>query len=282
MWSNSIMAFTADSRAKRSTLTAGAVLFMALALGGPPAAADENNLSGGVLLTHHPPQLQYSSGYDLCEQYEEFVISSCEEQVNRIDLNGDEAVSVWYVVAAWDEPKTWCGTEFGFGTFNPDAFYFSDYGACLPNHLELSTNGWPGPNEGTVVVATDVVWSGNFLPVYYFVGRAYYVDTIPLSVDPAQEFAGFGNCSVPPEIWNAQLGVLGLFTDGVYLCPPEAIHACCDPATGDCLLLTEDECESAEGIWLQETDSCDPNPCTPTPARTPVSWGEVKALYEYQ
>lgn len=282
MWPTWNTASPTGSWARRSARAAGIALVAAVALGLAVAAAEEGNLTGGVLLTHHPAQLQYSNGYDLCEQYEDYVIGSCEEQVNRIDINGDEAVSVWYVIAAWDESKTWCATEFGFGDFDPAAFYFTDYGACLPNHLEMTTGGWPGPNEGTAVVATDIVWSGNFLPVYYFVGRAYYVDTIPLSVDPAQQFGGFGNCSVPAESWNAQLGVLGLFTDGVYLCPPEAIHACCDPATGECVLLTENECATLGGVWLQETDDCDPNPCTPTPATTPVSWGEVKALYEYQ
>jgi hypothetical protein len=274
--------------ASRFSVTAGrlsvtaALVLIAMATGCvTPASAAQGNLSGGVLITHHPAQLQYSAGYDYCDLYaSEFAISSCAQQHNRVDINGADEISVWYVIAAWDEPKIWCGTEFGFGDFNPQAFYFTDHGACLPNHLELATGGWPGPREGTAVVATDTPWEGNFIPVYFFAGRAYYVDTIALGVDPAQQFAGFGNCSVPAEMWSAQLGVLGVFTDGVQLCPPEAVHACCDPATGDCLMLTAGECAALDGTWLQDMDSCDPDPCTPTPALLPVTWGEIRSLYQ--
>ncbi len=243
--------------------------------------ADEGNLSGGVLIAHHNADIQYSVGLDFCDLYSAGNnLASCEDQINRIDINGTQDVSVWYVVAAWDEPKIWCASEFGLGDFNVEAYYFVDWGVCLPNNLEMSTDTWPAPNQGTIVVATDTRWVGNYLPIYYFAGRAYYVDVIPLSEDPSQSFGGFGNCSVPAESWDAELGGMGLFTDGIHLCPPDATHACCDPITGECWLYTEEECSAANGTWLPDMDTCDPDPCVPTPPAVPLSWGEIKSLYQ--
>ena len=202
------------------------VACLALCLSIPTSAnADPNDLSGGVFIAHAPPSLEYSSGYDWCERYQEvYSISSCEEQNPRIDLDGNLGErSVWYVIAAWEEEKEWCGTEFGFGSFDPAIYSFLDWGACHPNELEISTTNWPGPNEGTAVVATDTQWEGNFQAVYYFVGYAYFQGQIPLGADPAQSFVGFGNCDTPAIVWPAEdVGMLGLFSDGSTICPDQA------------------------------------------------------------
>ena len=185
------------------------------------ANADPDDLEGGVFIAHHPPTFQYSPGMDWCEEYaQSYSISSCEEQNPRIDLDGNLGErSLWYVIAAWSEAKTWCGSQFGFGSFDPAIYEFMEYGGCLPNDLSISTDGWPGPNEGTVVTATDVQWSGNFQAVYYFSGYAYYEGQIPLGIDPGNSFGGFGNCSAPSETWeSAGYGAMGLFIDGVQAC----------------------------------------------------------------
>ena len=138
------------------------------------ASSDPGNLEGGVFLAHHPPGVQYSQGVDWCQAYfESFAIDSCSEQHNRIDLDGNEGQSsIWYVLAAWNEEKEWCGAEFGFGEYDPDAYAFIEWGPCSPGeNLEIPTENWPGPNEGTAVTTTDTAWSGNFVPVYWLCAR---------------------------------------------------------------------------------------------------------------
>jgi len=98
------------------------------------ASSDPGNLEGRVFIAHHPPGVQYSQGVDCCQAYlESFAIDSCSEQHGRIDLDGNEGESsIWYVLAAWTEEKQWCGAEFGFGEYEPDAYAFIEWGPCSP------------------------------------------------------------------------------------------------------------------------------------------------------
>ena len=190
------------------------------------AGASTTNLEQGVFIAHHPAALQFSTTPPPGGWCEEFLtshsIGSCQEQVNRIDTF--EPV-LWFVLAAWEEEKEWCGTEFGFGEFGSGVFAFVDYGPCFPEDgLEIPTAHWPGPNEGTAFVTTGRAWRGNFRPVYYFAGYAYAEGVIPLSVDPPTDFGGTSNCQTPPEAWAAVgFGGMGLFRDGIYACPGEGI-----------------------------------------------------------
>jgi hypothetical protein len=251
----------------------GMMVFLgALLMAAGLASAATTDLGGGVFIAHHPPGLQYSEGEDWCQRYvNEFAISECKEQHNRIDLDGNLGESsLWYVLAAWTEDKEWCGTEFGFGQFDPYIYGFAEWGPCSPaGALEIPTESWPGPSAGTAVVVTDAPWSGNFLAVYYFAGYAYSEGIIPLGIDPATDFGGTGNCAMPPEDWSAAaFGGMGLSTDGIYACPgpggfgPEGqdVAACC--LEESCLLATAQECERIGGEFHPGWESCDPNPCS--------------------
>lgn len=233
------------------------------------AYGDSTNLEGGVFIAHHPPDVQYSLWTDWCQKYvEEYALTSCEDQNNRIDLDGNRGESsVWYVLAAWTESKEWCGTEFGFGPYDPNIYGFIEWGPCSPGgNLEIPTDDWPGPNEGTALTTTDVPWSGNLVPVYYFAGYAYYTGIIPLGPNPATGLAGTGNCANPPQTWEAgALGGIGLFEDGIYVCPAEIPSVCC--VESDCFLRTESECQSQQGTWHPGSYTCDPNPCPSGPER---------------
>jgi len=241
----------------------------------PSSGADPADLEGGVFIAHHPATFQYSPGLDWCEEYDElYSISSCGEQNPRIDLDGNLGErSLWYVIAAWTESKTWCGAEFGFGTFDPAIYEFLEYGGCIPNDLSISTDGWPGPNEGTAVTATDVQWDGNFQAVYYFLGYAYYEGQIPLDIDPDPSFGGFGNCATPSETWAAaDYGAMGLFTDGASACPGPELDggdgehadwsdevACCFDEI--CRVVLASECVELDGLPDLSSPTCDPDPC---------------------
>ena len=248
------------------------------------AHADPNDLDGGVFIAHHPPGFQYSPGYDWCEKYDElYAISSCEEQSPRIDLDGNLGQrSIWYVIAAWAESKTWCGTEFGFGTFDPEIYFFLDWGACPSDALEISTANWPGPSEGVAISTTSGTWEGNFKAVYVFSGYAYYEGVIPLDVDPGLDFGGFGNCEEPSSAWpTLWYGAMGLFTDGLSVCAGSSgasEAACCLDEV--CTVMSPEECEGIGGVFFPDYATCEEGLCDAPSATQECSWGELKQIYK--
>jgi hypothetical protein len=326
------------------------------------ASAQMDDLTGGVFITHHDPAIVASvppEGY--CAHYEEgYAITTCEEQNPMIMT---DAPVVWFLLSAFPGDKMWCGTEFGFGQYDPYLFIFTLAGPCAPGgFLEIPTEGWPGPMEGTAIVTTDTPWEGNFKPVYFFEGYYYYYGPgmIPVDVSPSTGVGGWGNCLTPPEVFDAAcFPAMGVMGDGMYCCPEIPTGACCvgedcyevsemdcavmggeflgvgtdcgppnpceeprgaccvgeecyAPVTlaeceammgeylgdgtdcgppnpceyerfvccicEDCFIYTEDECMNAGGEWHPEWDTCDPNPCTPSPTDN-ASWGTIKSIY---
>ncbi|MBD3235516.1 MAG: hypothetical protein GF330_02295 [Candidatus Eisenbacteria bacterium] len=232
-----------------------------IGLGAGIAGADENDLTGGVFICHHDPDIVYSEPLEgWCQHYlDGYAITTCEEQNPQI-MTTDERV--WFVLSAFSADKVWCGTEFGFGQYEPYLFVFTSWGPCAPGgNLEIPSDNWPGPNEGTAIVTTDSPWSGNFEPVYYFTGYTYYYPgQIPFDVDPPTGFGGWGNCQTPPADFDAAcFPAMGVMTEGVSCCPTVPEFVCC--VGEDCVLTTEQECADMQGEWHPEWDSCDPNPC---------------------
>lgn len=256
------------------------VFFAALAFASGLALADPDDLTAGVFIVHFDPLVEATDPINgWCAAYQDCCpIASCDQQNPTLPNLGSH---VWFVLAEWwDEPKTWCLSEFGFGNYDPNLFVFGTSGACTPGeYLEISTPGWPGPLEGTAVATLVTSWSGNFVPVYYFTGYAY-IDTgqIPLASDPPTGFAGFVNCPIPAEEFAAAcLPAMGIGVPGIECCsePPETA-ACC--VCEVCTVTTEEECADIGGTWLPDIPDCDPNPCQPSPAEN-TSWGSIKAIY---
>jgi parallel beta-helix repeat protein/predicted outer membrane repeat protein len=224
-------------------------------------------LGYGVLIAHHPPGAVYSAGDAPCDQYAlEYSIGGCGEQVNRID--GGRSATLWYVVAAWETDKQWCGAQFGLGPFPPNAFSFEGWGGCSPGGtVEVPTPGWPGPNQGVILEPPPgASWAGNFVPIYWFAGYAYQPGMIPLSPHPETGIGGWTDCAIPPETWQAScFGSMGVMTEGGYCCPgegPAPARACCG-SDGTCALLTEPQCADLGGAWHEDWHACSPNPCPP-------------------
>jgi hypothetical protein len=263
------------------------LLTMLLWLAHAPGTADPLDLEGGVFICHHPPALVWShEGYPegWCRHYlDHHAIHSCAEQNPRLDATGMDW-TVWYVIAAWAEEKTWCGAEFGLGPFDPQLFTFTQWGPCFPSQgLEIRTPGWPGTRQGVALAIVDAPWAGNFVPIYWFEGYSYGgAGLIPLSVDPRTAFAGTSDCNAPLEkVYHyglGQLGALGVGADGIAVCPiDESLGVCCVNAA--CHLLTEEECAALQGAFHPAWHSCEPeNPCAPTPD-APGTWGALKDRY---
>ncbi|MBD3237466.1 MAG: hypothetical protein GF330_12240, partial [Candidatus Eisenbacteria bacterium] len=216
-------------------------------------------LGGGTFICHHPPGLLYSQppaeGW-----YEhflgEYALTDPNQQNPRIETI--EPV-VWFVLSAFDEEKEWCGTEFGFGPYDPALFDFATWGACVPSgHLELPSENWPGPEEGVAVVVTDVPWYGQIVPVYYFAGYAAGLSgRIPLAADPLSGFIGWGNCLTPPDVVPSFcLPEMGVFDDGTR-CYPDSVSegVCC--VGEECYVVSEWLCEQLYGEWHPEWPNCD-------------------------
>jgi len=135
-------------------------------------------------MAHAPSELAYTVDLDICAEYAAAPITSCDQQVNRIDI-ADQPM-VWYVLLAWgdgSETKYWRGFEFGLGDFvaGTSGHLITQHGYCpVPEPatvLTMETENWPGPNEGIAMSVTSTseaeVWSGNFKAMYWFAGYAY-------------------------------------------------------------------------------------------------------------
>lgn len=261
----------------RGVLVLGAALLAAATL----VEADPHHLAGGALIFHNA-----GSGFrypPTCETYfQHNPITNCDEQVNTMESYSGE--SAWFVIAAFDEDKEWCGVQFGLSDFNPFLVAFGYSEACFPGGgLTIPSPGWPGPLEGISLAATSTPWTGNFQPVYCFNVYAYdyygpgLVQLIP---DPtvSNPFGGFCNCAEPPAMWDAALGGMGIDQPGTWVCWGWHESVCC--IGSDCVIVpSENECTDLGGAYHPEWDSCGPpNPCEGTPATT-VTWGRLKGMY---
>lgn len=189
-------------------------------------AAPVSDVTEGVFIAHHPPGIQFSSGQDWCQKYmDDYAISECASQNCRIDLDGDKGQSsVWYVLAAFSDSTDWCGVAFGLDNYSAEIYGFAEWGPCYPEGgLELPSDEWPAPNEGTSFVTTSTPWSGRILPVYYFAGYAYEEGLLPLGVDPHYEMGGTSSCTMPTVERHAEeFGAMGLFRDGISVYPSDS------------------------------------------------------------
>ena len=89
------------------------ICLMLVSLAPVAALADPADLSGGVFIIHYESELAYTTdgppiGDSWCEAYESYAITSCAEQVTRIDATDELPVS-WYIISAWCEDKEWSG-----------------------------------------------------------------------------------------------------------------------------------------------------------------------------
>lgn len=245
------------------------LLALALAgLGVGVAYAQPDILTDGVFIFHSPPGLVYTSDItDYCPVYAQYAITRCDQENPQV-MSGTGAV--WYVLAAWNDAKHWCGTEFGLGAYDPGIVGIAAYGQCPTSALVIPYGTWPGPNTGISLAAAGTPWDGNFQPVYWFGAYAYYPGLVPLTAHPGTGFGGFADCLTPPTSYPAYAyGAMGLYQTGVPACPPVPTqHVCC---VGELcyLVLTADECAAMGGVYHPEWDSCGPpNPCEviPVPA----------------
>lgn len=155
----------------------------------------------------------------------------------------------WFLVVAVleSDPLEISTFAFGLGEFDPVVLYIGAFGPTFTNlsPLEISTEGWPGPQEGTAVTVGSCICypETNVVPVYYFGVYAYAPGTIPLGP------FGFPD----PAVFT----VVDCFCGGEQ--PIE------DPIEDWGIM----GCGGAEGF----------NPCEPPTPTEQTTWGQIKAIY---
>jgi hypothetical protein len=234
-------------------------------LAGSAIAQPGSDLSHGVLIVHHPwGSCSYTpESPPICT----YNLEACDAQ-NNDNLPLGTTAWCWLVIAAFSEESQWCGVEFGV-EYEDTYPTITGFGFCVPsNGLEIPGAGWPAPGTGTSVATTDVPWSGDFAPVYWFQGYSYYGPGLFQLTDHlgTPDQTTFANCA--SEEFPAQcLGAIGFGMPGVDCCPSEPTPWACCLLDGSCILTADgDGCLAQGGTWFPDL-LCDAVECptVPTP-----------------
>jgi hypothetical protein len=147
------------------------------------------------------------------------------------------------------------------------------YGMCAPvGSLEAPDTGWPADdNTGTTVGFGTPIIGDTFFHFYYFrvddfsggAGNPWLCSAI----NPTGGYAAFFDDSAPSIQDDIdQFGCVVWYGLGHNECPVmgTAAGACCDPLTGECLLLTSADCIPPD-FYLGDDTVCVPNPCPVPP-----------------
>jgi hypothetical protein len=234
-----------------------------------------------VLLAHVNPTLEYTSSVTSYAGQSE--LDDCAEAIVQGVVDETRA-QVWFVVASFhnassNEVK---GVDFGLGSYSSSAIILSDYGHCFDRWTEplaITTDGWPGPNEGIAIVSTGGLMNREVLEVYWFAAYVYSAVTIPLDVNPTTAVAAVLGEVGTQELFD-DLGSIGFGQPGYNPCntgPGDPTGACC-LWDDSCEILTEEECSSEGGLYRGDYSGCLPNPCDRPAIET--TWGVLKKIYE--
>ncbi|MBM3318898.1 MAG: hypothetical protein FJY75_13705 [Candidatus Eisenbacteria bacterium] len=245
------------------------VLCGARAVAGPHA--------GGIVLAHLNPAIEYTSSVSSYQGMSG--LEECKKAIveGRVDA---ERAQVWFVLASFENsrgPVNLGGAGFGFGDYDGSRLQFSGFGPCNDGFLELPSNGWPGPREGTALVFQDPR-RRDVEELYWFASYAYGIVTVPLAPAPHFPSSQFASRDTPPVEDEAEdFGSIGFGTPGYNPCGQvSARGACC--LFSRCAQMTRDECEGRGGRYLGDNTACFPDPCAEEQIQT--TWGTLKKIYE--
>ncbi|MCK4304696.1 MAG: hypothetical protein KAY24_10705 [Candidatus Eisenbacteria sp.] len=242
----------------------------------------------GVLFAHINPDLEYTTSF--MDYRGKSDLRSCEDAITD-GLVDPERAQIWYVMASFARspgPIELAGIQFGFEAFDCSAIDIYEYGPCNGDEgLELSSSGWPGPEEGT-----SLVWGGRgssrfptteVVEIYWFASYVYGRVSIELGENPdfgAYFGAPFHTENYPPEKDEIEeFGIIGFGESGYNPCRPSgALGACC--VSDMCRLTTREDCEWLGGIYQGDNTKCFPSPCERYEA-IETNWTTIKRLYRF-
>ncbi len=252
-------------------------------LAGAPAYAGP--LADAVLVPHISPSLEYSFGHTYEARSD---LRRCEDALVEGQVYTPETVvgQICYIMASFEDspgPVTLYGIDFGFESYDASAISFVDFGVSAPQTLMLSTDGWPGPNEGLAVVYTLGPARDRVVEVCWMAAYVYAPVSVPLGVDPATSNAEVTSNNQGPieadPIEPYNMGIMAFGQDGYNPCAPVEMNgACC--LQGRCHEITRLDCELQGGLFLGVGHPCFPNPCEGNQERV-TTWGRLKRIYEH-
>ena len=231
-----------------------------------PSPAQAGRNANGALIVHTNDSVNYTSSGDYCGiNYD--APDSCGAAGTRTDKDEDTPAVIWFLAAFRPEASPGVTTvQFGVMHNLPSADYFSGYGACGPQPLELPDGGWPfgdGNSSGNLVAYGAAVYS-NLFPFYWFAA----IGSLPNSylgsrTYPSTDEAKFVDDGQPPvEDLCHNFGMVAWDGTGQNTCPefipPQG--ACCFE-DGSCQVLLQDECNTLGGTYVGDDTVCEPTTC---------------------
>ena len=243
----------------RSTLTA---LLLLLLFAG---VATSGRNTGGALIVHTNNVVPYRCWLpDGCgEDYND--PGTCEDATTQIDV---DYTLVWFL-AAFDEASDPSVTaiDFGLDYYLHDNDLDAYYWYCGPEGTTSDPDaGWPGDSgAGNTIKFGSPVEGTRLFPFYYVCIFAREGDYIGTRIHPSLGYAAFTDDGEPPVIDGcSRFGQARWGEPGYNECPayPGDLVACCFDV-GNCIYLTDDECDDFGGQSQGAGSVCDPNPCLP-------------------
>jgi hypothetical protein len=148
----------------------------------------------------------------------------------------------------------------------------NDYESCLVrvNDLTIASGDWPAEGSSASLDVTDGVGT--------FILRIDSDTDIDGSPEPAAPFAVIGivgqyDYDAP---YHEFFQLLPRYIEDIipYVAP---VAVCC--VGEECTIVTAADCEAVSGMWHEEWDTCDPNPCYVSPTND-ASWGSIKNSFK--
>ncbi len=227
-----------------------------------PVRAGPN--SNGAIIVHTNDSYTYGSLTKCTTSYGQ--PANCASAITRTDKSVGSVV--WFLAAfpSVSSPSVrtvYFGVNFDEANLDPSSLL----GPCGPaGTVEIPDAGWPANNAGNSVGFGSPVAGNNLFRFYYFqvndsaggIPGPYFCSAI----NPTGGYAAFFDDQSPPNQDNIErFGCVRWSAEGSNTCPPTLEGgACCNPATGVCMISTEADCVPP-AVWHAEWLACSPNPC---------------------
>lgn len=215
--------------------------------------------AGGVLIVHEC-QLIRTFSYDCA-------LDACENADVQAEVGTPlDPPIMWHVWAAFPEGSSPRLKAFVMGSQFPATLTVLEAGLIDPSgDFEIAQDGWPFVGGGGVGVSFGTTKTTNPVDCYWIAGYSYQAgDVWALTPHPVGQTI-FVDDSVPPlEDPVMAFGSLGFGVPGTLPCPDALppMGACCFES-GQCMMLSAENCAAACGVWFGPDITCDPNPCPP-------------------
>jgi len=220
--------------------------------------------ANGAMLLHTNDACRYSLGWDYCGDtgpYSAPLPATCDELVTTTTRPTDVESIIW-MVAAFPYGSSPAVKSFQTGIYGDiTEDWFSAWGFCPANGLEIPDATWPAPNSGTAVTYLFPAITSHLFKMYWFACGAPFSGAIMRTGDyvGGDHHAEWADDSDPAVIdYCFQFGSVGWGVAGENTCPGAVpMGACCLQGWFKCEVDLESDCNAQGGIYLGDGSICD-------------------------